>query len=262
MTEYDKYTGKSIKGSFYENDKLVYASKTKYRLNGGIITVYKESDGGYIISEDNDKMHLYKTVSFDKNKQIKDIYETFETPNATYKRRADFHKGALISTETNKRITMPNNMAIEKINIPELAPAVKFQLSKDYKALQGEKTYYSNGMIETNTIKEGESVEDAYFSPYGELEKLYIENKTIEFKGDNQIITERLDNDAKRITTYYKNELRSVAYEAGSIRKQVNYQDGNINSYYEDPIDKDDKTTQSISYHFSRNGMLNHSYES
>ena len=261
VTEYDK-KGRIIKNSSYINDKLASTSKYIHNPNGNIITTTRHDDGSYIISEDNAKKNAYRYFEFNKNKQLENVCENYEIANKTFTKEATFHNGAIISVEQKQKTTIPNNMGLEDINVAELKPTPKYNLDKDYKGMQGEKTYYSNGMIETNTIKSAEGTPlKAYFEPDGKLSKIDIENKTIEFRDKNQKIIETIDENTKKTTKYYDGGDYSVTYESGKIRKLADYDKyGNI-QYYDEAINSEDnKCSGGKTYSFNSMGMLEYSH--
>lgn len=260
VAEYDP-KGRTIKDSSYTNDKLASASKYIYGPNGNITTTTKYDDGSYVISEDNVKKNAYRYFVFDKNKQLKNIREQRELANKTFTNEATFHNGAILSVEQNQKTTVPNNMGLEDVNVTKLKPTPKYELDKDYKGMQGEKTYYSNGAIETNTIQFEEGVPTkAYFEPDGRLSKIDIENKTIEFKDKNQTIIETIDENTKKTTKYYDDGDYSVICENGDNHMLANFdKDGNI-QYYDESTNSEDNKCSGKTYNFNSMGMLESSY--
>lgn len=261
VAEYDK-KGRTIKNSSYINDKLESTSKYIYAPNGNVITTTKYDDGSYVISEDNVKKNAYRYFIFDRNKQLQNIREHSEIANKTFTNEATFHNGAILSVEQNQKTTVPNNMGLEDVNVTKLKPTPKYELDKDYKGMQGEKTYYSNGAIETNTIQYEEGVPSkAYFEPDGRLSKIDIENKTIEFKDKNQTIIESIDENTKKTTKYYDDGDYSVICENGDNHMLANFdKDGNI-QYYDESTNSEDNKCSGKTYNFNSMGMLESSHK-
>lgn len=62
-----------------------------------------------------------------------------------------FYNGGMYKLEKHIEQVLPNSLGRENfVNNPELKPTEKFEVPVDVKGHDGEKTYYSNGAIETD----------------------------------------------------------------------------------------------------------------
>ena len=256
--EYDKNTGKPIKHSMYRDGKFVYANNTVYKPNGNNLMISSDSDGGCFVSESNPKTNAEDCIDFDKNKQIKYMHKRRIINNVSISDNIEFYNGIPISINRSKDTTIPNTAARDLFNTPEMKPAERFTLDIDYKTQEGDKTYYSNGAIESNTINSKDGKITAYFNPDGSYFKIVTDNKEFEFiDNKTQKITENLGDNIKKETSYYDNGECHVSYNTRNMIKEASYYDnGNPNFYVERPVNNNDDSIEYKSLFFNKQGML------
>ena len=128
----------------------------------------------------------------------------------------------------------------------DLVPAQQFVLGYNPNSVQGEKTYYSNGKIESIKTKtsNGEVVHN--FDLMGKLLDIKTEdNKKIVFNtksGEVSTIEETLPNGNKKITIFPNDILEKTVEVVSPDNKNKKvakfYQDGKMSSYAEMQNDK------------------------
>ena len=263
INEYSLETGKVIADTCYIEGKLNSASKTIHKPNQDFVVVRRNyEDDEYSVSKYSKNKDNSMRVIFDKNKQLKAARESKNVDLKASGIDVDFYNGGMISVHRYEEITVPNNFGADKLNDKNLVPSEKYNLDFDAKGLDGEKTYYSNGAIETNSFeRNGEKIK-ADFSPSGELLKLELgEVKTVEFDGANQKIAENLEDGIVRVTTLYGDGSKSVRVEYDKEYKEVNFaKNGKPSSYREGTIDENGEDNKNLSLYFNKTGMLEAAY--
>ncbi len=260
INEYSPETGKEVANTYYEDGKLESASKMIYKPNDESVVVSKYFDNNeYSVSKYSEKTEGSIDVTFDKNKQLKAVHEHKDNNLKQSGIDVDFYNGGMISIRRYEEITVPNNFGADKLNDSDLVPAESYILDFDAKGLDGEKTYYSNNAIETNTFeRNGEKVK-AHFEPDGSLSKLELADRTISFDGDNQEIKEYLENNKVKITTLCNNGSKNVTdviVEQDKYYKEARFRNGKPVSYHEGSIDENGEDDNTLSLYFNKTGML------
>ena len=236
INEYSPETGKEIADTCYLDGEVKRASKTIYKPNKEAVIVSKDfNDNDYTISKHSENHNNYIYVTFDKNKQLKVVKEFKNNGLKRTDFYADFYNGGMISISKTEETTIPNNYGADKLNNPDLVPSESYKLDFDAKGLDGEKTYYSNGAIETNSFeRNGEKVK-AYFVPDGNLEKLELAD--------------------------YDDGSKDVRIENGKEFKEADFnKTGKPESYKEGTIDENGEDNNTLSLYFNKMGMLESAY--
>lgn len=243
VSEFDPVTGKQTGYTSYnENGEPDWASKTITRPNGSTQDInYDFSNGHYRVSEDSANGRFYRSYEFNKNKELINI---FEEKNGQTRTNIDFYNGAVISSEHTRTEVLPNNMGREVLNDEDVKPA---NISAYPDSIEGEKTFYSNGSLESVTA--GDLVYN--YSPEGDVTSIKDGNKTIEFNGDVTIITENLGDGAIKETRSHNDGFVNVDYEKDDYKKHLSMKNGTPSYYYEEKGDRRLK-----GFDFNEKGML------
>ena len=161
---------------------------------------------------------------------------------------------------------MPNNLGRELfINNQELKPAEKFVPPIDVKGYKGEKTYYSNNAIETNTFElDGEKVV-AKFNPDGDITEYSTPSKKVTISEYMQEIEEKLDDERTKTTQFYGDGLEyvDVTIETKDSYKEISYdaKTKNPTHYVEGLIDENGEHDDKTSLYFNKKGMLEDAFQ-
>ncbi len=245
VAEFNPETGKRTRITEFVNGELDYASKTSTNERGMTQDVaYDFKNGHYTVSESTADGKFYRTTEFNKNKELISIYEHKNSRGSEVRSEVNFYNGAVISSDQRKSEVLPNNMGREVLNDTDVTPA---DLSVYPDSIEGEKTFYSNGSLESVTA--GDLV--YHYSPQGDVTFIEDGNKTVEVKNTTTTIKENLDEGAAKTTKYFEDGFTVVDYEKGDYHKHITINNGNPSYYYED---NGDRTIRS--FDFNEKGML------
>ncbi len=162
VAEFNPETGKRTRITEFVNGELDYASKTSTNERGMTQDVaYDFKNGHYTVSESTADGKFYRTTEFNKNKELISIYEHKNSRGSEVRSEVNFYNGAVISSDQRKSEVLPNNMGREVLNDTDVTPA---DLSVYPDSIEGEKTFYSNGSLESVTA--GDLV--YHYSPQGD----------------------------------------------------------------------------------------------
>lgn len=263
INEYSPETGKEIADTCYIDGKPRNASKTVYKPNNEMVIVNKNfEDNEFSVSKYSKKPDESIYVIFDKNKQLKAASEYKKSDLKQSGIDVDFYNGGMIAIRRYEEVTVPNNFGADKLNNSDLVPAESYKLDFDAKGLDGAKTHYSNGAIETNSFeRNGEKVK-AYFEPDGSLSRLELADRTISFDGDNQEIKENIEDNKVKITNLYDDGAKAVRVEKDKEFKEASFgKNGKPDSYSEGIIEDDGEDDSTLSLYFNKTGMLEAAYD-
>ena len=263
INEYSPETGKEIADTCYIDGKPRNASKTVYKPNNEMVIVNKNfEDNEFSVSKYSKKPDESIYVIFDKNKQLKSASEYKKSDLKQSGIDVDFYNGGMIAIRRYEEVTVPNNFGADKLNNSDLVPAESYKLDFDAKGLDGAKTHYSNGAIETNSFeRNGEKVK-AYFEPDGSLSRLELADRTISFDGDNQEIKENIEDNKVKITNLYDDGAKAVRVEKDKEFKEASFgKNGKPDSYSEGIIEDDGEDDSTLSLYFNKTGMLEAAYD-
>lgn len=243
LQEFDSVTGKETKFSVYEDGEPVVASKTVYEKNGMTQYVdYDYEDGHYHVNETfGDERKYNKHYEFNKNKELMYVNERKGDQHTGI----NFYNGAVISVNRDKTEVFPNNMGREIMSDPDLVPA---SVSSYPDSIEGEKTFYSNGSLESVTA--GDLVYN--YSSEGDIISIKDGNKTITINNSDETeIVEDLGDGATKSTSHIDNGIIIVVYKKGDYSKHINIENGLPRFYIEENGDRMVKQ-----FHFNEKGML------
>ncbi len=251
--------GKIGTGTVYQDGKPYSVWKNETALDGTqMSSIYNYADKTSTVIETNPNGDIGRQIKYDENGKVVSIttrdFKNFE------KQTTSFRDGTIIKNETIKKNPIPNKTGKDPLNDKDLVPAKPYILGYNPQEVQGEKLYYSNGVLEkiiTNTA-EGEVIHD--FDCKGNLKSISTpDGKTIMYTtGDNlktyYTVEEKLPDGATKKTDFSEDGLSSVSIISAD-EKQEKYvgfsKDEKMTTYYE--INKDGER---VHMDFDENGNL------
>ena len=244
ITEFSPLSSKVVAATDYVNGKAVYATKIKRGLNGlETITSKDFKTGEYTVFQTKEGTKANRGIHFSADKKMIEVEERKEFRGNKQKIVTKFYNGALISIEESKRVGMPNLVGFNPLIDPDLEragmPSLKM-LEKFAEQKEGVETKYSNGNVETRTIKNKDDKDvKCYFNIEGNLEKVEYNGQSIEiFESDfgkSCRVTEKFEDGAMRKTTIYGDNSSHVIYTKGDKTKTLYINEKNLPvSYHED----------------------------
>lgn len=244
ITEFSPLTGNVVAFTTYEEGKPVYATKSKYDLNGVETMTSRYFDTNeYSVFQTKKGVKEDRRIDFSADKKMIEVVERKNIRGNKQEVVTKFYNGALISVEENKRINMPNLVGFDPLVDPDLerakVPPVKI-LERFARENEGETTEYSNGNVETKIIKDDDGNDiKCYFDIDGNLEKVAYYKQTVEiFESDfgkSCRVTEKFEDGAERKTVLYGDGSSNVEYNKDGKSKTLYINDKNLPvSYHED----------------------------
>lgn len=225
VTEFDSVTGKELRNTSFENGSPVYASKTTTNKHGLVQVVgYDYQNGHFEVYENSADNKFSRNYEFNKNKELINLYEHKNIRGTDIRSDINFYNGAVISSSQSKVEVLPNNMGREILADADVKPA---DLSVYPDSIEGEKTFYSNGSLESVTA--GNLVFN--YSPEGDITSIKDGNKTVEVKNNVTTITENLDENTVKTTLLFDNGSAFVDFVQGEHVKHITLHN-DIPSYY------------------------------
>ena len=251
--------GKIATGTVYEDGKPYSVWKNETALDGTeISSIYHFDDKTSVVIEKHPEGDKGRQIYYDENGKVEKIiardfknFETYETK---------FRNGAITENRTIKNYPIQNQTGKDPKNDKDLTPAQPYVLGYNPKEVQGEKLYYSNGVLEKIITKtaDGEVIHD--FDCKGSLKSISNpDGKTVMFTtGENlktyYTVEEKLPDGSTKKTDFSEEGLCSVSVISAD-EKQEKYvdfsKDGKMTTYYE--INKDGER---IHMDFDENGNL------
>ena len=236
-----------------------YASKAIYDKNGnekGIAKDFEWKEYNISFSTKDDKAH--SIITFDKNKNVKNFYEYTKHKSHTKNLDVNFYNGAPYSIRTSTDVTLPNFIGWDKfIEQEDFAPAPKYEKPDNISDIEGEKTYYSNGALESNTFGSDEDKVVAHFRPDGFCDSIITDKRTIEFDNDSEVITERIDDETTKETSYDSSGT-SIKLTKGDTYKMASYSKEHRPSSYREGVVKDGEEQVTLCLYYDEKGMLDY----
>ncbi len=257
--EYSPKDGKLLRTTSWQDDKADHISMSKYYKDGGVSVSRDNCDSEYYVSYDSDKYRL--GITLDNDKRPRSFWEEKKLNHVkTVSTEASFYNGNLISASQTKTVTMPNSLGREVFNNNELSPAKKYVPQIDLKGYKGEKSYYSNNVIEKNIINDGETT--AFFNPDGSLKTVKTGNKEISFdERGSQEIVEDLGEGKTKITKYYEDGDGYVELKTKDDIKTVWFdKNKRPESFSLSALDEKGEETNYSSLYYNDIGMLEDTY--
>ena len=257
VEEFAPITGKKIASTNYENDKLVIIRNYSDTRNGNkVIKSYDFEDKIYKIRETNQRNNYDAYLKYsDENKQT-EYNEAITKGNVKHERGVSFYEGAMISTYETKETVIPNMIGREPMEDKDLIPSKKINVNILSNIMNdSEKTYYSNGSVETATKEDM----IARYNLQGDLINFETKNTKFYFYPDgSQEIHEKLGEDISKITIYdYESKSITVEYQNGDECKKLNLNNKLQPKYYEEYTITDDEKEWKKDYYYT-NGSLSY----
>ena len=265
ITLYSPTTGKEVYFTAYEDGKPEYASKYIYGKNGSVKTISRNFKyGETYISETSKDGKLYNSIKMSKDMKYVTVNAVKTVKNKEFETSAHFYNGALISVDEKKHTEMPNLVGLEPMSDNDFAPEpelTRLGWQKLAESLEGEKTYYSNGAIESAKGNIEDLEVTAFFNSSGQVKRVVAENEVVEI-GENHIKRTEIKKDGIKKTTMIHNDgFRNVIIEKDGRYKEACINKNNkISSYYEGTVDADGERDFEISLYYNETGQLASSY--
>lgn len=261
--EYSVNNPNDYREAEYINGELRYTTN-KTEQNGKVTEIsYDYTSKTCTVSDynaDNEEA-LRICANIDKNKQIQSYEECGTDIKGSY--TITYYEGTPISYYTNKHYVLSSDAGKDKLANFNIKPAEKEEKPKDLRRANGEKTYYSNGALESNTVDyRGQKIK-AFFNDDGRLTKISTIDKEVEFDGENQKIREKLDKNIEKITEFSAN-VKFVTLKDNDAKsyKSAYYTEDNKAYHYEEGIlNKDGDIDSKISMWFDESGNLSDYYD-
>lgn len=212
----------------------------------------------YSLSVDDKQTH--KRMVFDKEGNLVAINTTKNFPKGEITQDVAFIDGQLYKASQGKQVYFKQIDISSILADDNFKPAERFPFTKlpvdDMHAddLEGEKTYYSNGTVETVNTNLGGVDAVVTFSPQGIVKSIKTDSKELKYdENRNQIIEEKLGGNETKTTTYIRERKSvSVCYQLDGNKKTVSYDsNGKIELCHSETPDGE-RTT----YHLNEEGFI------
>lgn len=244
IKEFYPDSDKLQKNTIYSKGKLQMTALHEYGPNG-----YEKISGiennHMFVEESYENINTDRLTTFDKNGKIISV-ETMDRDNNT-KQKVSYKNGMPSKIITENRFPIPNTTGKNPMTDPDLVPAQPYILNYDPKQIQGDRTMYSNGSlesIETHTANNGHVTHR--FEINGNL--LGIEDakdpnniKTVMFYPEHYAVEES-SKDLRKTTVFNKDgskEVSTINLNDKSEKMAMYSKEGHLVSYID--IDKDGK---------------------
>ena len=264
IQEYSADNPNNNREAEYINGEIRYTTNTTEQ-NGKVAQIsYDYTSNIYTVNDYNadNEDALRISATLDENKQIQSYEEYGNDINGNY--TITYYEGTPVSYNTNTHYVLPSDAGKDKLANPDIKPAEKEQKTKNLRKADGEKTYYSNGALESNTVEyHGQKIK-AFFSDDGTLIKISTVDKEVEFDGEDQKITEKLDNNVEKITKFLANNNIFVTLKDNNAKlyKSAYYTKDNRAYHYEEGVldENGDIDSKISSMWFDKSGNLSDYY--
>ncbi len=248
INEYSPITGSEMAASEYKNGKPVYKDTSTHHPDG--TTEYKAYDfdkqeycHSYFKPYDSQESLSLEKIYDAKGNLIREYYSGIRS-DRTFDGEIKYENGKVVSRETSESQAEQIPEAQRYINNPELKPAECPEFMTSIENIEGEKTYYSNGMLESVKTPDGKIYE---ISLDGNRITLHDKNKSIEFNNIKEIrnkfciIREDFGDVSKRTSYCGENcdEISSISYGKGNIEKRITFVNGKPSDYSESKLNND-----------------------
>ena len=222
--------------TFYENNELLNYYKLKEFSNGSSITVnYDNREQLYDYEVFDTQTSCITMKRYNKEKQLIDkcIKKYDETTNS--KLQTNYIGTEAVSEEYTQTNSIKNNIAEKILNDNDLKPIPKIEYPTDLNKIQGKKTYYSDGTVES--VVTPDNVKYTYDLGKN-LMTIKNKNKKIHHYLDNNwySIEEKINDNECKTTIYHPNGDISVSCQKNDNEKRIILTNGKI-SHYEETID-------------------------
>lgn len=260
VSSYSPETGDKEFSTTYVDGEVDMVSKYVKKDNGDTEYIsYSHKDNKYYLSKESKDGKRNSCLRISKDLKFVDFDEYKEAQNKELSMHANFYNGGLVSLSKSSDAIVPNLLGREPLDDADLVPAEKCDVEGLTPDFDGEKTFFSNGAVESITIPDG----TVYFTPDDAVEKLVSSTKEIEFtKNGTQTITEKIEEDETKTTTYYADSDIKVCYEKDSEYKTLYLtKDLKPDSYFQGKTADDREEQNNLSLYYKQ-GFLESAYNS
>ncbi len=220
----------------YENNELINYYKEKKFNNGSSITVNydnREQLYNYEVYDAKTSSIIMKRYNAEKQLIDKCVKKYDETSNSKY--QTNYIGTEPVSEEYTQINSIKNNIAEKILSDKDLKPIPKIEYPTDLNKIQGKKTYYSDGTVESVITP------DNIKYTYDLGENLIIindKNKEIFYSPDDNwySIEEKVNNNESKSTVYRPDGDILVSYQTNDNKKFVIFSNGKI-SHYDECLD-------------------------
>ena len=261
LSENDPKTGNNLRYTYITGDRVERASKTYYTPDGKKISVTHDFDDNdfytYITYKNNKEREI--SAGFNGDKQLKYVSEYKMVKGNSVDTTVDFYNGAPYRVTRRQEYIIPNTISKEFTN--GITPAERFSKIENIKEIEGEKTYYSNGALETNTFDSDTGKTTAHFLPDGSCDKINGKDKEIIFGDNFETVKETLPDGKIKETTYFSTNDYSVKISDENTYKTIKFDSNNRPLSYEEATIKDGEENSEKWLTFNEEGMLSWAYQ-
>ena len=233
-------------------------------IDGDVVSTWRDSivgdrsesisewRNGYSMSI-SDKRN-YKRMEFDKDGNLTEVCSTKKMQNGEMAQCLEFFDGELFKASKEKSVYFKKFDLASMLEDGKFQPADRFPFTKlsegDMKAedLEGERTYYSNGSVESVMTNFGGVDTEIIFSPQGIVKSIKTDSKELTYdEHRNQIVTEKLGDNETRITTYFREQKGScVEYQSDGHKQSISFDSDGMPYYYREETPDGKETCLSL----------------
>lgn len=264
--QFSPETGKELAFTEYKDGDLKYASKTTYNKDGSESHIcYNFEDKKYHIAEFSKDGNQRKYIDLTEDMKFVTIDTSIKTNNKKIKTRDEYYDGSLLNSEKRTSTTMTKITGLEAVKEKDFTLEkilTKEEIQTIGESIKGEKTYFSNGKVESIKGKIANLDVEVRFNPLGEVTDIISEKS--EIKVDTHSISETnfINKNNKIITTEYNNGGSTLTFEKDNKFTEINYSDkGIISSYLEGEIEENGERDYNLSLLYDEDGTLISAYD-
>lgn len=262
--------GRVTKTTVYTHGKLDNVAEIEYGPNGYEKATIIYADGTSAIEEttkvpvNGNSMNITsKMTKFDNKGQIVSV-ETIDRENHKSE-KVTYKNGIPSGIKTSAEVPIENNTGKNPFADKDLVPAQPYVLGYDPKAINGEKKFFSNGVLHSITTNTGDGEVIHMFDITGRLtgiedarDKNNIKSVFFDNNPDancsNYVITEQLGEKVTKSTIYHNAGMKEVSINDlnNDTSKTAIYSEDNKLIFYSEIKSDDDKIAMS----FDKQGNL------
>lgn len=244
IKEFDTDTGKTKKMTVYANGKLDGVKVYDYSPDNSFEKIYSVfPDKKSEVLEVCHKTNSSRLTMFDKKGNVQ--YVDIRDENKGTMQSTEYKNGVPVKVTELKNTVIPNSINKNPLADPDLIPTNPINLGYNPKDVQGNKSYYSNGALETITTMTDNGEVIHKFNPDGTLSGIMDNssnnNKTIIFdriSDDKKYysVEEKLSDNVLKTTRFNDDGSKEVVVmdNKNKIEKNAMYsKDGNLEKYFE-----------------------------
>jgi hypothetical protein len=198
IDEIDVNNGRLGKTTYYEDGKITDVCEIQHNPDGSEIHYgYSYTSGESYVYESDANYTFSKETTFDKNGKIKSV-QTDNREDYTMQ-KVEYINGVPAKIKTEKQEIIPNETGINPFVDPRLVPSQPYVLGYDPHNVEGEKQYYSNGVVASIDTQTAEGSISHHFTPNGDLEYISDDRNGkhlfVTYYQDSYGITQTVDED-------------------------------------------------------------------